>query len=472
MLQPTSAALLRILTCLLALCAACAITPSSDAALLRRIESAVKQEMDEQKIPAVGLAVVRGGEVLVARGFGLANLEHQVPASERTIFQSGSVGKQFTAVAVMLQFEDGKLALDDKLTQHFPDAPASWSAITVEHLLTHTSGIPDYTPQDVDFRRDYNDEELAQAAYKLPLEFAPGSRWNYSNTGYVLLGILVKKVSGEFYGDVLKSRVFAPLGMRTARVISERDLVPHRAAGYELDGEEWKNQEWVAPSLNTTADGALYLSIEDFIAWDAGLRAGKVLRPESWRRVFTPVKLTSGKSFPYGFGWSIDERGDAALIQHGGAWQGFKAMIARFMGADLTVIVLANVAQADPGAIVDAVAELCEPALARPALAPIEDREPEVTSRVRELLDQTARGALKPEDFAFVRAGFFPGAAQHFAKMLEPLGAPRELVLLKRSEFGDDTSYVYRVVFADVVLRVGVQFAPDGRLANFGVGQE
>src|SRR6185436_15001395 len=147
------------------------------------------------------------------------------------------------------------------------------------NLLTHTSGIPDYTEGAIDYRRDYTEDEMARLAYPLPLEFVPGTRWSYSNTGYLLLGVVIHRASGTFYGDLLRQRVFRPLGMMTARVISEADIVPHRAAGYELVDGELKNQDWVAPSINTTADGSLYLSLQDYIAWDRGLRAGALLKP-------------------------------------------------------------------------------------------------------------------------------------------------------------------------------------------------
>ncbi|PYP99407.1 MAG: hypothetical protein DMF82_24930, partial [Acidobacteria bacterium] len=163
--------------------------------------------------------------------------------------------KQFTASAIMTLVEDGRLKLDDPITTHLANSPEAWKAITVRHLLTHTSGIPDYTEGTIDLRRDYTEDELAKLAFGLKLEFAPGSRWNYSNTGYLMLGVLVHRASGRFYGDVLRDRVFMPLGMKTARIISEEDIVPHRAAGYRLVGGELKNQEWVAPKLNTTADG-------------------------------------------------------------------------------------------------------------------------------------------------------------------------------------------------------------------------
>jgi CubicO group peptidase (beta-lactamase class C family) len=181
-------------------------------------------------------------------------------------------------------------------------------------------------------------------------EFAAGARWNYSNTGYVLLGTIIRRVSGRFYGDILGERVFAPLGMETARVISEADIVPNRAAGYRLVEGELKNQEWVSPESNTGADGALYFTALDLIAWDRGLRAGAILSPESWAQVFEPVKLRSGKPYPYGFGWNVLEFADQKVQRHGGSWQGFKADLVRYLGDELTIAVLANLAEAEAGA--------------------------------------------------------------------------------------------------------------------------
>jgi CubicO group peptidase (beta-lactamase class C family) len=323
----------------------------------------IRAERVRQHVPGVAVAVVRGGNVLLAEGFGEADVEHHVPVGPQTIFQSGSVGKQFTAVALMLQVEDGKLALDDPLTRFFPDAPAYWRAITVRHLLTHTSGIPDYTDGLIDLRRDYTEDEMLRFAYGLQPEFAPGTDWRYSNTGYALLGFLIRRTSGRFYGDELAERVFRPLGMRTARIISEAAIVPHRAAGYRLENGELLNQEWVAPETNTTADGALYLSLEDMLAWDRGLRAGAILRADSWKQVYTPVTLIDGSTRPYGFGWGVDLVAGAPRYHHGGAWQGFKAHIARWVGAELTIIVLANLREAAPERLVEGIAEGIDPAL-------------------------------------------------------------------------------------------------------------
>jgi N-acyl-D-aspartate/D-glutamate deacylase/CubicO group peptidase (beta-lactamase class C family) len=323
------------------------------------IDAIVRAEMARQRIPGAAVAVIRGGQTITAQGYGLANVEHDVPVTDETIFQSGSLGKQFTAAAVMLMVEEGKLALSDPLTKYFPDAPASWRPITLQQLLTHTSGIANYTEGKVDYRRDYTEADLVRLAYESPLDFAPGDQWKYSNTGYVILGALVRKASGQFYGDVLRERVFKPLGMTTARVISEADIVPHRAAGYRLENGVLKNQAWVAPQLNTTADGSLYLSLRDLIAWDKGLRGGALLKADSWNAVYSPVRLTSGRRYPYGFGWSVERLGAVTVRRHGGSWQGFKTFIARYSGPgsdDLSVIALANLAQAQPQRIANAIA--------------------------------------------------------------------------------------------------------------------
>jgi CubicO group peptidase (beta-lactamase class C family) len=344
-----------------------AATPGGDdAARLAAIESFVQAEMARQQVPGVAVAVVRGGTPVLARGFGLGNVEWKTPVSARTVFQSGSVGKQFTALLVMRQAEAGKLGLDDPLTRFFPDAPAGWANISVRHLLTHTSGIPDYTEGLIDMRRDYTEEEMVRFAFTLKPDFAPGAQWKYSNTGYVLLGAIVRKVTGRFYGDVLAEQVFRPLGMPQARIIDEAAIVPERAGGYRLADGVLLNQEWVAPKLNTTADGSLYVTLEDMLAWDRGLRAGTLLSPAGWQALYTPVRLNDGSTYPYGFGWGVDRAAGAARYHHTGSWQGFKTAISRYIGADLSIIVLANLAEANPARFVDGIARLIDPALAEP----------------------------------------------------------------------------------------------------------
>lgn len=363
----------------------CARVCVAQDAIAAKVDEYVKAEMQRQHIPGLSLAVIKDGQIILAKGYGWANVELQVVVKPETIFQSGSMGKQFTATAVMMLVEEGKVSLDDKITKYFTDAPASWQNITVRHLLTHTAGTTDY-PSDFDFRRDYTEAELLKRAEAIPLAFQPGEKWSYSNLGYVLLGILIHRVSGKFYGDFLQERVFKPLGMTTSRIISEADIVPNRAAGYRLVKGELKNQDWVSPTLNTTADGALYLTVYDMAKWDAALYTEKLLRRSSLEQMWTPVKLNSGKTADYGFGWRLGEVRGHHIIEHGGAWQGFKSHIARYVIDRLTVVVFANLAQANPTRIAHAIAAIYNPELAPLPARAIEDKEPEVTALAKNVL--------------------------------------------------------------------------------------
>jgi len=335
------------------------IAAAQDSKTPDAVEQYVAGEMQRQHVPGVALLVSREGKPVRAQGFGSSNVEHQALVKPETIFQSGSMGKQFTATGIMLLVEEGKIHLDDSIIKYFKDAPAAWKPVTVRHLLSHTAGFTDY-PKTFDFRKDYTEDELLKIIEGIPLAFPPGSKWSYSNLGYATLGILIHRVTGKFYGDFLQERIFRPLGMSTTRIISEADIIPNRAAGYRLVKGELKNQEWVAPALNTTADGSLYFSILDLAKWDAALYTEKILKRSSLDQMWTPAKLNSGKpnSDHYGFGWFIEEKHGHRVIGHGGAWQGFKTHIARYVDDKLTVVVLANLAEADPGKIADRVAEL------------------------------------------------------------------------------------------------------------------
>lgn len=320
------------------------------------LDEAVMAEMTRQKVPGVAVAVVRGGRIEKEKGYGLANIELGVPVSPETIFQSGSAGKQFTAALVLLLVNDGRIALDDPIARHLPGTPAAWDNITVRHLLTHTSGLAD-PYEKLDLTRDYSETELLELYGTLPLLFSPGTDWSYSNMGYHVLGFLASRVGGRFYGDQLIERLFRPAGMGTARVISERDIVMHRADGYELVDGEPKNQTWVSPSLNTTGDGSIYLSVRDFAAWDLALRRGTPVDLATQEAMKAPAVLSSGKSVPYGFGWGLEDWQGRPALSHGGAWQGFTTMWLHFLDTDLSVIVLTNASGVDTGAIADIVAQ-------------------------------------------------------------------------------------------------------------------
>jgi CubicO group peptidase (beta-lactamase class C family) len=290
------------------------------------------------------------------------------------VFQSASVGKQFTAAEILLLVQDGTLALEDPISKYLRDAPEEWSKITVRHLLTHTSGIPDYGEDStwLDSRRDYSEDELLRVISAHPLLRQPGEEWIYSNAGYTLLGMIIRTVTGEHWGEFLKKRVFGPLGMETARVISEEDLVPNRAAGYRLVDGELKNQEWVAPSLNTVAEGSLYFTVLDLAKWDAALDREDLLSKASKEQMWSAVRLNDGSTASHGLGWFLQEEPGRRAMECDGAWQGFRSYIGRFPDASLTVIVLANSSAVQPILVGHKIAALRRPALAPPARSAIQ----------------------------------------------------------------------------------------------------
>ena len=363
------------------------------------VDDLVRATMKKHKTPGIAIAVVRDGEPARVQGYGLANIELEVPVTPATIFQTASVGKQFTAAGILLLAEDGKLKLDDPLALHFPRAPATWHRITIRHLLTHTSGISDSSDDLYDELRDYTEEEHLEISWKLPLEFAPGSQWSYCNTGYIILGILTSKLTDMHWSEFLKQRILEPAGMTTARVISESDIIKNRADGYERNEDgELQNQEWVPPSDNTLADGSLYVTARDMVAWDAALRERRLLSEASYDAWWTPVSLGDGITYPYGFGWSLSEQRGRRLIEHGGSWQGFRTAIARYVEDKLTVVVLANAAGTPTETIAHEIAGMIDDDLRLPdPETPGVDPDPQRTARLEGLLEAWAEWRTTPD---------------------------------------------------------------------------
>lgn len=335
-----------------------------------RLREFVEPYLKNKQIPGCAIMVRHNGKSAICAGFGIANLEHNVPVTAQTVFQSGSIGKQFTATAVMLLARDGKVALDDKVGKHL-DVPESWSGITVRHLLNHTSGLGDY-PESFSLERDYSEDELLKMVTAQPLNFAPGERSSYSNLGYVTLGILIHKMSGRSYAEFMRERIFQPLTMTSSRVISEEDIVPQRAAGYRFKDGALKNQKWVAPTVNTTADGSLYLTAEDMAKWEEALETTKLLDHAAFEQMWQPTKLKDGGTAPYGLGWGVTRtKSGARLLEHGGAWQGFAAYIGRYIDDGLSVMVFCNRAGAPARYIAQRIAGFYVPALTPAEHSPV-----------------------------------------------------------------------------------------------------
>ncbi|MFN8571205.1 MAG: serine hydrolase [Gemmatimonadaceae bacterium] len=438
------------------------------------VDALVRRTMEESRIPGLALAVVRHGEVLVSRGYGVAELENRTPVTDETIFLSGSLGKQFTAAGIMALVEDGRIDLNASIRRYLPETPETWAPITIRHLLGHRSGIPDYTSDNFDYRKDYTDADLIAMSAALPLEFPAGARWNYSNTGYVLLGIIMTRVTGQPYYAFLRKRIFDPAGMPTIRVITEADVVPHRAHGYNVTPSGWEHAMWVAPQLNTTADGSMMLSLRDMIAWNDVVRNRRILKAESWALMQSPAVLNSGKSYPYGFGWFLDEANGHQIQEHGGAWQGFITQYTRLGDDDLAVIVLSNARTMAPPRLALEVGALFNPAMAPvpPPVTPIADTDSASTAYVRGILTKVASGALAQSDFAFVRQTIFPRMRAFLTSVLKDMGTPTRLELLARREVGDDIELQYFAWFGSERFRVVVSLAPAGGLTGLRISPE
>lgn len=436
-----------------------------------KVDEFVTGEMTRQHIPGLSLAIIRDGRIVLIKGYGFANVEHQVPVKPETVFQSGSIAKQFTATAVMMLVEEGKLSLDDKIGKYFQDTPESWKNITVRHLLMHTSGMGDYPPE-MDLRRDYTEDELLALIKSVPLAYRTGEVWDYSNLGYVLSGILVRKVTGMFYGDYLAERVFKPLDMKTARVISESDIVANRASGYRLVGGELKHQEWVSPSVNTTADGSLYLTALDMAKWDAALYGGKPLKQSSLAQMWSPVKLGGGGTKAYGIGWHTEVIGGRRVVSHGGAWQGFKSFIVRLPEEKLTIIFFANLWETNEFRLARGLAALFRPEFALSGDRPIEDKEPQVTALVKRVLRQFSKDTADFKLFTTeARGRVFPQRAEQITESLNTLSLPVAVIsssldLIGRREEGYLRVYRYTLTDLGQTLFCTIKLTKDDRIAD------
>ena len=306
------------------------------------IDNYLQCEMKKLKIPGLSIAIVKNGQIVKTKGYGFSNIELQSPASPETVYQSGSIGKQFTAMLVMMLVEKGILRLDDHINQYLKVKSTFWKDITIRHLLTHTSGLSRYW-LETDVRLDYSNDELLKRLSYYPLNFKPGEKWEYCNTGYDILGIIIQNVTGIFYGDLLQKNIFKPLNMNTAFVNNDINIIPNRAAGYNLDAHGIiKNKFFTSPTFSSQADGALSFSVLDLAKWDEALYTTKLLQQNNMKLLWSPVGLNDGSIKNYGFGWDLGTNNGHHVIEHGGELDGFTAFISRYVDDQLTVIIMTN----------------------------------------------------------------------------------------------------------------------------------
>lgn len=434
-----------------------------------QVDSLIHIEMKNQRIPGLSVVVVRDGKIEYIKGYGNSNLEHNVPVKPETVFQTASVGKQFTAFAVMLLVQDGKLSLDDKLSKFFPYAPAGWDSITIENMLNHTSGFGDYI-DNFNYQAHYTEDSLYQEFKKRLLLFKAGEKQKYSNMAYATLGIIMSKVTGKFYGDFLKDRILIPLGMTTARINSEEDIVPNRASGYRMVNGVIKNQEWVSPTTNTTADGPLLLTVLDMAKWEAGLNVGKLLKKEYYDLMWTPAKLNGGTFARYGFGWAIDSLNGKRILQHNGSWQGFESTIKRYPEKKMAVIVFANLKRASTYKISTKILQIYHPELSITSLKTIEDTEPEITKLVTGFINNVMDKKMRADQFTAELAKEIMDSTmqQRGSEYFKSKGNFLKPELLSRKELDNGIrEYHYRLLFSKEILGFIIQVNKENKIEDF-----
>jgi D-alanyl-D-alanine carboxypeptidase len=358
-------------------------------AQVNEVNDFIRSEMKRQRIPGVSVAVVKNGQTVLAEGYGLSNVELNVSVKPDTVFKIGSVSKQFIATGIMLLVQQGKVGVDDKISKYLEGTPETWSGITVRHLLTHTSGLLREAPGFDPFKVQ-SDADVIKTAYSSPLRFQPGEKWEYCNVGYFILAEIIRKASGRAWEDYLKDQVFSPLGMTGTRTTTLGEIIPNRSNSYFITNDKLQNADnWPA----VRPSGAFLSTVLDLAKWEAALYTDKILKQSDREKMWTQVTLNSGSKYPYGFGWELQDLRGVATVRHGGTLTGFRAQYVRFPDHGLTVIVLANLGNANVDGLARGVAGFFIPEIRLSALQPQPAPDPGMTTMFQALLSEYSQGA-------------------------------------------------------------------------------
>jgi len=325
--------------------------PSLSLAQVDSTDIIVKRLMDQQKVVGLSLAVIKGGQPIVNKGYGLANVELNVPVTPETVIRLGSVSKQFFTTAIMKLMEEGKLSIEDPIHKFFPDAPEIWRPIKIKHLMSHSSGLQREGPAYDNFKIQ-SDRDIIKSGYRLPLDFKTGEKYQYSNLGYYILAEIITKVSGMPWQNFIHDKLFVPSQMENTYLTDFYLVIPNRASGYMHRQDTLVN---AYPMYAIRPSGGFLSTSSDMIKWEKTIREGKtILKKENWEKLWKPFVKTSDKpdwkGF-YGFGWEIGEHKGHKIVAHGGSNPGFRSVYIRFVNDDLSIIILTNTSEADANAI-------------------------------------------------------------------------------------------------------------------------
>lgn len=387
----------------------------------KEIAAYLKSEMKAEHIPGLSYAVVENGKIIAEGAYGFSNIELQSPVNIHTRFAIASISKTFTATAIMLLAQQGKLSLEDPINKYLDSLPETWKNITIRHLLSHTSGIrdneadfPAYPIVDVDYKKEYTNAEIIRKAIDAPLNFKPGERWAYCNTGFQFLGFIIEKISGEKLPEFMKENIFAPLDMNETSYFNVSTIIPNRATGYTIDDDDpshtLKNGHYMGTFFCSMGDCGIITTAGDMAKWSLALDSGKIVGKKCFEQMWTPSKLLSGIDVnffgsSYGLGWKIsDYRGYNVIGHDGSLWNGYTSSFIHFSDLHLTVIVLDNQYSANPDNISYAIAGFCNNALASISrLEPAGNADTSTMQKVNILLREIINDNL---DTLLVTTGF------------------------------------------------------------------
>jgi D-alanyl-D-alanine carboxypeptidase len=434
------------------------------------VDSAARQALRAQKTPGLAIAVVERGTVVYVQGFGVANVARNVAVSPDTRFEIGSITKQFTAAAILQLVEAKRLALDDRLGMWVPGYPPG-KDITLRQLLQQTSGLPEYFDETKDAAQAAAQPAtlatiVARIAGK-PLQFAPGTRWQYSNTNYWFLGYIVGAVSHESYQQYLREHIFTPAGMTESGFISDEQRLPDMATGYTATA----SGVVPAPPLDGSfagGAGEIVSTVGDLARWDQALGTGKIVSIEDATAMRTSGTTTDGKATNYGYGWVIDSTGAHARAWHNGGTLGFHTMNALYPADDEIVIVFANLAEARPEELANSIFAGTHPDVAQAPMTPVAGERPEITARVREWLHRFETGDVDRSQLTSdMNGSLTPELVAQTKAQVAPLGNPTKLVFRGSQTNGSIAAYTYVAVFANATLRIVMALDGEGKIAGY-----
>lgn len=431
------------------------------------VDDVVRSRMKERNIPGAAIAIVKNGKVVKQKGYGLASVEFDQPVTTDTVFEIGSVSKQMTAAAIMLLVEDGKVSLDESISKYLPNTPEAWRDVTVRHLLTHTSGIKSYTSlTGFELARRVKIDGFIKQLSPYPLEFTPGEKNIYSNSGYNLLAYIIETQSGKPYMDFMRERIFTPLGMKRTGDRDPKFIIPLRANGYEWEVDRLTGRDGGLTDL--MGAGSITSTIEDMVKWENALRGNKFLKPESKQIIWTQFTFNNGALSPYGFGWRISDVRGHKLIGHTGQTAGFGAAIFRYAENDVTVIALTNLGELGMGSLIaTSAAKVYIPSLSLKKIKIFLEDDQARNSRLMLALRDRIANTPKAEMFTPELYRSLSGErARSAAARLIAYGAIEKLELAGTETIDGRTVYRYRAAADRRLMLWRFAFDSSGRIAE------